>query len=882
MRRMYKVLRDLISRIKTNLDLLYPFVLTVAVTLLAFYWAGVYPFGSTAALREDGIFQYVGYYGWFSRVLHGEASLDYSFSKSLGGSTFGLFSYYLSSPFNLLFGCFEPSEAAKVVSLVYVLKVGFCSSSCFFFLKQRFGAQGFFGVLLSSFYGLSACNFVSGSNLMWLDGQIMLPIICLSVWQSVNGRHKAFLPISVGLAIIFNWYSAYMCVVFSILWLVFELIDSEHIRTSRDVLHALLNYCFQMILGAMVSALILLPTAYCQVISSRGATPTPVTGDFFTTSLFDVLHKNFIGFSSITGSALIDDYFACSLVVIFVLYYFLFVSDNRATKLTLFGLLAIVLTCERSPYLSLLWTGFSRADSFNPRYHFCFLLVMIVCAYKTVAKKDNQSNLNLRCRRVIFCCALYVAEELVMNYILPYDRQKYFLLQVLLVIVSTLSIVGLLSTRDCHFNLHPAGLFILLCVFVIECTVPIKLAFKDDTSTSKLNVYEYSEYIRQLESASNSAHSFARSERLGFSTRGYASTTFPSGENLAVGIDGIGHYSSAGSQALKTTLGSLGYCGIDGVRGIVYYNSPLEFADQLLGISTIYSSKDYAIPMAFEEEEISSDGQISMWRYQNPLSLGFQIQGQLDSEWASENPFKSQQKLGESLSGVHASLYQNEGFSLSAYENHLIAHVLISKEGPLYLKVGPSINAEVSCDGKLLQKVNNWEFTSNVIYLGSFEVGQDVTVDLTLPSSEELSSSDSFLALETKYKEGLDFQTLDETVASSMLAQMNDNPLRVDSISDGVVNGSISVDQDSLIFLSIPYEEGWSAKVNDQPAQIVDDGGFMALQVRKGSNSIQLRYTTPGKTVGLIVSCVGVAALFLYSYCFDSIRHLAKFRFRTK
>lgn len=72
------------------------FALTMLIICLAFAISEVFPFGELAPLREDAIYQYSGFFGWFSEVLNGNASISYSNAKGLGGPTIGLFAYYLA------------------------------------------------------------------------------------------------------------------------------------------------------------------------------------------------------------------------------------------------------------------------------------------------------------------------------------------------------------------------------------------------------------------------------------------------------------------------------------------------------------------------------------------------------------------------------------------------------------------------------------------------------------------------------------------------------------------------------------------------------------------------------------------------------------------
>ena len=72
---------------------------------------------------------------------------------------------------------------------------------------------------------------------------------------------------------------------------------------------------------------------------------------------------------------------------------------------------------------------------------------------------------------------------------------------------------------------------------------------------------------------------------------------------------------------------------------------------------------------------------------------------------------------------------------------------------------------------------------------------------------------------------------------------------------------TIQADKDRLVFFSVPYESGWSATVNGEPAQIEQvNVGFMAVRVPAGENTIRFDYETPGLKLG---ACVTVGAFLL-------------------
>jgi uncharacterized membrane protein YfhO len=80
--------------------------------------------------------------------------------------------------------------------------------------------------------------------------------------------------------------------------------------------------------------------------------------------------------------------------------------------------------------------------------------------------------------------------------------------------------------------------------------------------------------------------------------------------------------------------------------------------------------------------------------------------------------------------------------------------------------------------------------------------------------------------------------------------------------SQNNIAGTISVDHRKLLFFSIPYDQGWSARVdgNDVAVHRVNIG-FIGIIVEAGKHRVELEYFPPYVSTGLGVS---IASLFVY------------------
>ena len=77
-------------------------ILTILILLPIFYLQDLAPFGANSLASMDARIQYIDFFAYLKDLLEGKADLNYTFSKTLGGTYIAVFAYYLSSPLNLL------------------------------------------------------------------------------------------------------------------------------------------------------------------------------------------------------------------------------------------------------------------------------------------------------------------------------------------------------------------------------------------------------------------------------------------------------------------------------------------------------------------------------------------------------------------------------------------------------------------------------------------------------------------------------------------------------------------------------------------------------------------------------------------------------------
>ena len=84
------------------------------------------------------------------------------------------------------------------------------------------------------------------------------------------------------------------------------------------------------------------------------------------------------------------------------------------------------------------------------------------------------------------------------------------------------------------------------------------------------------------------------------------------------------------------------------------------------------------------------------------------------------------------------------------------------------------------------------------------------------------------------------------------------------------MEGEINVSEDGLFYTSVPYEEGWTAVVDDKEVEITPVGGsLVAFPLLKGSHEIKLYYYPKGFWPGFAVTMICLVTfvgLCIYTY----------------
>ena len=146
------------------------FIIPVIIMILLYMSVGVIG-GNKNILTVDLANQYVEFFGALKDVLSGITSPFYTFSKTLGGNFFGIMTYYLLSPLNLLLVLFNKIDIPKFILIINILKIGLSGLTSYIFFSKKF-KENKISLLFSITYSLMAYNIAYSQNIRCLHNNL--------------------------------------------------------------------------------------------------------------------------------------------------------------------------------------------------------------------------------------------------------------------------------------------------------------------------------------------------------------------------------------------------------------------------------------------------------------------------------------------------------------------------------------------------------------------------------------------------------------------------------------------------------------------------------------------------------------------------------------
>ena len=787
--------------------------LPVLLLLALSAWGGVYPFGPESFLTEDLKYQYIDFFTWFRHVLTGEANIFYSFAQGMGSNTWGLYSYYLASPFNFILLLFDEAHLTLAIYVIVALKLACMNVAMAWYLRRRFELTRSWAVAFALCYTWSTWSATNLRNPLWLDALILLPLMAWSCRRLLRTGRFIGLSLLVAADVITCWYMAYITLLFCCLFVLFELavmIYDDAMRPARSwIAGRAARFTAAILLGLGLSAWTFVPT----VLAMMGGGAKTAVGMFQTYPT--ALIRGFLPFAWNIDHA---PQFYTGLVPLVFAIAMLFEKriDKRLRALTLVFAGFLVVSSVLGP-LMYVWCGFRQPNGFYCRIAFLLSFLEIWAAAfllmrRTACRAEASSTRTVSWTETggRSTCAAPIARKLA-----PLGA---------LVLV----------LADLGFNAH-------------ACWNQLYINYPQYTHDTYVN--EVDTQIRELKQLD--ADAFYRVDK----TYNRAGAAF--NEGISHGFNQLSTYSSANNPQAVAFLNSLGYSSEGEFSSV--YAAPNLVMDSLLGVRYIGT---WSKPVESTETTLPHSN-VTSPLYYNPhaLSLGYPCANGTNSESTlqGDDPFERQNALFAELTGIDRPLYtQLQGVEQARSDASITWAVKLPAHtiGYTYAQTGVesdwSQSVGLIVGGEMISSEAT-RFSHNVRAFG--ESGDEST-------QHEISMVQGSPETQLPPKSQCLFYALNIDVFEEGIERLQSRQFTPDVFEDGHVEGVYNAEKQTDLVLSIPYDKGWSAIIDGKEVALSPafGGGMSQIQVPEGSHRIEMRFQSPGFTVGCAASIAALAA----------------------
>lgn len=879
--------------------LIWSFFLSAAIMLLVYVAMDVHPFGESSVLVLDLNGQYVQFFAGLRNILHGDGSLLYSFSRSLGGEYLGIYTYYLASPLSWLVALFPEKNILEALLVIFVLKSGLAGLNFGAFLHYSRRPPKTLTVGLSVLYALSSYGVVMQHNTMWIDGMMLIPLVILGLERLIKEKKPILYTASLAMVLLCNYYIGYMLCIFTAIYFFYYFLahDKDELNARGEKNHfgaSLLRVGVYSALALGLSAILLLPAYYSLTFGKTDFT----TGNFALTAKFDIidfLAKMFPGAYDTVRPEGLPWVYSGVLALILLPLYFAAAKIPVREKIATGGLALLLFLSMYINTLDVLWHGGQAPNWLNYRYSFLFTFVVLLMAARALTALQSIHMKAILISGGAFILLAAILQKLSLTCTTDGKTTEYFndLNGVWLTIGCTVIYTFLLLLLNGHETSSPRFEPIaMLIVAVIAVETLLNGVFylrrqNEDVVISNYASYHdfYDVYDAPFDYiAEHDDTPFYRADKTFQHTvcdsfvldyKGLASST--STLNAAVvrfqhnlGMKSNSHWTEATGSTIVT----------NSLLGVKYWVAKAnETVDPLYveyhrdgsgDAATVTYQNPYALPLAFA----SATGGLR--------DISFIMPTTAEESWDVHklSPITRTNAIFAGLTGIK---------DLTVYDP-LEAVVtpkggMIEKEGVLahttyectqgnaearivFTFIAPEDGSPVYCyfptswarEAKLY--VNNAWYNYTVFYpgyaniasnvcLGSFAPGESVSVELSCESSGAF-----YLTNNTPY-----FFTIDKEDLQKAYDMLSIGGLRLETAEDDRFEGTVTAAKGmTTVQTTIPYDAGWRIRINGERVEgYMTADALLAFDLpAAGTYEISLVYRPAIYTAGLIISLLSL------------------------
>ncbi|MBQ3566854.1 MAG: YfhO family protein [Oscillospiraceae bacterium] len=902
------------------------FAVPVIIMYIAYAMFQVSPYGDFSVLVLDLNGQYVYYFEAIRDAFWGEESILYNWSRNLSGGYLGVIAYYLASPFTLIPILLPRTMLLGSLQIMILVKLGLSSVTFSYLLQKSKGVAPLQATVFSTLYALCAYGVIQAMNPMWLDGMYLLPLVILGVEYLIDDGRKLNLAIPLAMIFVFNFYIGYIVAIFTALYYFFYLFSGRNENGKKlkaeDYFNLFVRTVISIGTALLLSAFMILGVYNALSLGKFDFTEP----DFSFTTQFNPL--DFLPqllpaqYDTVDVDGLPEIYCGMLTIVMLPIFYL----NNKISLNKKIGYSALILVLFFCMYINpvdMAWHGFQEPNWLPYRYSFTFSFVLLLMGATAFSKIEGIKASNVG--GAAFCVVAYIA-------IVAARKPEHITTREIIfaVLFAAAYCIIIAVCRNNKKLIAVTAPILMLSISSVELAYNAYNTFHDENDSliySKAgpwyNFINNGRAVTQQiedyhESQGNANDGFYRSEKTFHRTVNDAS---------ALDMKGISHSSSVMNAKILKFLEAMGYSSSTYYSR---YDGNTSITDALLGVRYVMdknivgdknakrlANESYNPIFAYkfindEEKETVIDV------YENPdaLSVGYAVDETISriAALGNDDVYNSQNILMSTLAGhtviendafssyrqyfkkmnvdpntfdvqnVTVSPYGNQTMYTAAEEGDPVVNMHFKAEtaDPIYIyfqtenqkKVNLWLSTTKNADGTYSEHSSLGSYYEGHDYhglcIGSFEPGTEIELRMTVANEYTIVNQ-------------FHFYYFDQAAFKEDIEKLKKQQWEITDFGGDSLEGTITINEGQVMMTSIPYEEGWTVKVDGEKIDFLDKdtveyknakncytmyvNALMGLKLTPGTHTIEMSYTAPGLMPGLAAFIVGlVCVVFIYRY----------------
>lgn len=845
------------------------FVIPSLIIFVAFQVAGVWPSGDRHILTIDLYHQYAPFLAEYQRKLSNFETLMYSWRGGLGTDFLSLFAYYLASPINLLILLFPASQLSNFVLFDVVLKTGLAGYTGYFFLRRGRAHTPWVAVLFSLGYALSSFTLAYFWNIMWLDVQIMLPLLAYGAWLIV--KHERLVPyvIFTAITLFVNYYAAFFAVLFISLYFLALLFENVPFKRWRDQVAKVILFGAASVFGAALASALLIPVYLKLQHTSAYGDAWPDKLDFMYSPI-DLFGRQMLLSEPAVREGL-PNIFAGVLVLLLIPAYFLARSISTRAKIANGLLLAIMALSLSVNSLNFFWHGMHYPNQLNHRFAFTAVFLLVVMATDAFrALKDEPLPLAKIASGIgLLALVMYrIDKEAVTARAMVATIAVSALYVAVLVAFTRREEIALkLGKKQRVFAARAVAIATMIGLVSLELLGSSIMGIKevrDGQVFGNRDGYAAGDFPRDMREVAAKI----KAENDGY-PRAELANRKTYNDAFLYGYDGVTLFGSSFSEEQLKLMEDVGL-STNGINSYAY--NPAKPLDTFLGVKYVMTS-DKEHGQLIDYPTYYESANLTVYENADALPVAFLVDSAAkDFTTGAEGYLTSQARMYEAAFGT-SGLYKPVKADFLAATGSVLeqADTTFGQQAKFEATseqavVNVSVTAQTNGHYFLAYKSGTAKVQNVAVYTGNEQKVQVSTQKNGLVDLGVLRAGDTGrVEFKTeKDKSGtVSFEAgmLNDSVYERGIAKANANPVQIER-GQRSMDISVNAPQAGYLLVSNIYDPGWEATVNGQSVTVAPfDDSLMLIPVQAGQNRVHMSFTPIGLRVGLVTNAIALGLL---------------------